>query len=165
MEMRRIREFLDRNHVRYVVMSHSPAYTASQVARSIHIPGRSLAKVVIVVINGQLAMVVVPADKDVDMTLLQTETGANDVRLADEAEFARKFEGCKLGAVPPFGNLFGVDTYLDASLADASHITFNAGTHTDVIVMHFNDYCDLARPRIAHLSVDPIETRFYVAQL
>lgn len=165
MATRRIREFLDGNHVQYVTISHSPAYTASQVAESIHIPGKSLAKVVVVAADRRLAMVVVPATKDVDMIRLQEEIRSNDVRLADEAEFATRFEGCKLGAVPPFGNLFGVDTYLDRSFLTASHIAFNAGTHTDVIVMDFADYVRLARPRIAPISADPLKSRFYVAQL
>lgn len=99
------------------------------------------------------------------MSRLQEEIRSNDVRLADEEEFATRFEGCKLGAVPPFGNLFGVDTYLDRSFLTAPQIAFNAGTHTDVIVMDFTDYVRLVRPKIAPLSVDPIQSRYYVAQL
>lgn len=165
MATRRIREFLDGNHVHYVTIVHSPAYTASQVAASVHIPGKSLAKVVVVVTDGCLAMVVVPASKDVDMTRFREEIRSTDVRLADEAEFAARFEGCKLGAVPPFGNLFGVDTYLDRSFLTASKIAFNAGTHTDVIVMDLADYVRLAGPTIAPISAKPIESRFYVEQL
>lgn len=163
--MRRIQEFLDGSHVRYVTIRHSPAYTASQVAESIHIPGKRLAKVVVAVADGRLAMVVVPSTKDMDMTRLQEETRARDVRLADEAEFANRFEGCKLGAVPPFGNLFGIETYLDRSFLSESQIAFNAGTHTDVIVMDSTDYLHLVRPRIVPISTDPIESRHYVAQL
>lgn len=165
MATRRIQEFLDGNEVRYVLISHSPAYTASQVAESVHIPGRSLAKVVIVVIDGHRAMAVVPATREVDMSRLQAVTGSVDVRLADEAEFAHRFEGCQVGAAPPFGNLFGMATYVEASLAREPHIAFNAGTHTDVIVMEFADFCRLAKPILAQIDMAPVETAYYVDQI
>lgn len=165
MATRRIREFLDGNHVRYVVISHSPAYTASQVAESAHVRGRILAKVVVVVVDHRLALAVVPSTRDVDMSLLQEATGTTDVRIADEAEFAERFEGCNLGAVPPFGNLFGLDTYVDRSLIQPPQIAFNAGTHTDVIVIDTDDYLALARPMLADIGAEPIGTHFYVSQI
>lgn len=165
MATRRIREYLDGNHVRYVVISHSPAYTASQVAESTHIRGKSMAKVVVVVIDGRLALAVVPSTRDVDMMRLQEEAGTANVRLADEAEFARRFEGCNVGTVPPFGNLFGMDTYLDGSLMEPPHIAFNAGTHTEVIVMDTNDYLLLAKPIIANIGAEPLSNKFYIAQI
>ncbi|HEY2586865.1 MAG TPA: YbaK/EbsC family protein [Tepidisphaeraceae bacterium] len=165
MATRRIQEFLDGNKVRYVLISHSPAYTASQVAESVHIPGRSLAKVVVVVVEGRLAMAVVPATCEVDMSRLQVVTGSAGVRLADEAEFAHRFEGCQVGAEPPFGNLFGMETYVEGTLANEPCITFNAGTHTDVIVMDFVDFQRLARPILARIDMAPVDTAFYVDQL
>lgn len=165
MATRRIREYLDGNHVRYVIISHSPAFTASQVAESTHIRGKSLAKTVVVAIDGHLALAVVPSTKDVDMARLQDQTGTQNVRLADEAEFASRFEGCSLGAAPPFGNLFGMDTYIDRTLIEATHIAFNAGTHTDVVVMDTDDYLHLAKPILADISAEPIETSCYVSQM
>jgi Ala-tRNA(Pro) deacylase len=165
MATRRIREFLDGNHVHYVVISHSTAYTASRVAESVHIPGRNLAKVVVVVMDGRLAMAVVPATKDVDMALLEQASGSLDVRLADEAEFANRFEGCQLGAAPPFGNLFGMDTYVDWSLGQRPSIAFNAGTHADLIAMDFGDYRRLVKPIFAHIEREPVMAGFHVAQL
>lgn len=165
MATRRIREYLDGNHVRYVVISHSPAYTASQVAESSHIRGKSLAKVVVVVVDGRLALAVVPSTKDVDMTRLQEEAGTSNVRLADETEFAHRFEGCNVGTVPPFGNLFGMDTFLDRSLMEPAHIAFSAGTHTDVIVMDTDDYFPLAKPILVDVSAEPIGSKFYVSQI
>ena len=160
MAARRIQEFLDGNHVRYAMIQHSPAYSASEVAQSVHISGRNLAKVVIVVINNRLAMAVVPATRDVDLNLLQRVTGFLDVRLAEEAEFADRFEGCQLGAAPPFGNLFGIDTYVEPRLLQQSHIGFNAGTHHQAILMKSDDYARLACPIVTHIAAEPIHDRF-----
>lgn len=154
MATRRIREFLDGNNVRYVTISHSRAYTAQEVAESTHIPGRIMAKTVIVSIDGQLAMVIVPATRSVDLGAIRLARGTEDVRLADEPEFKDRFLGCQTGTVPPFGNLFGMDTFIDPSLADQVYIAFPAGTHTDAIVMHFNDYLRLVRPVFMEMASD-----------
>jgi Ala-tRNA(Pro) deacylase len=165
MATRRIREFLDGNNARYVMIHHSPAFTASEVAASVHVPGKQLAKSVMVKIDGQLAIAVVPATRDVDFELLRSETGARDVRIAEEPDFVECFEGCQLGAMPPFGDLFGFGTYVERSLAKEKYIAFNAGTHTDVIVMEFNDYRRLARPKLAHIDADAGELKLYTAQI
>lgn len=157
MATRRIREFLDGNNAKYSVISHSPAYTAQEVAASVHIPGRSLAKAVIVDIDGRLAMAVVPASRDVDMNRLRKAVGGLRVQLADKQDFASRFEGCQLGTVPPFGNVFGMETYMDRELTKEEHIAFNAGTHTDVIVMEFNVYLQLAHPKLVEIAVEPIQ--------
>jgi Ala-tRNA(Pro) deacylase len=153
MATRRIREFLDGNHVKYVLISHSTAYTAQEVAESAHVPGRELAKSVIVRLDGRLAIAVVPATRDVEMALLRAETGAIYVGLAEEREFADRFEGCQLGAMPPFGNLFGMETVADRRLEEEDLIAFNAGSHTDVIAMRFVDWRRLVRPKVADISV------------
>ena len=164
MATRRTREFLDGNNVRYVMIHHSPAYTAPEVAASVHVPGRQLAKTVIVWIDGRIAMAVVPATRDVDFDLLRLAAGARDCRLAEEAEFADRFEGCQLGAVPPFGNLFGMETHVARALTDQPYVAFNAGTHTDVIVMEFEDYRRLVRPKLAEIDTDAAELKLYAAQ-
>ena len=152
MSIRRIQEFLDGNHVRYAVICHSPAYTASEVAESVHIRGRTFAKVVIVAIDGRLALAVVPATCEVDLSSLQDLTGVHDVRLAGETEFADRFQGCKLGTVPPFGNLFGVDTYVDRSLMKEEYIAFNAGTHAEMLQMAYADFDRLVRPAVVSVA-------------
>ena len=159
MATRRIQEFLDGNHAHYIQIRHSTAYSASEVAESVRISGRILAKVVIVVINDQLAMAVVPATRDVDLDVLQRVTGMEDVHLADEAEFVDRFQGCQLGTAPPFGNLFGLDTFVDAELLQHSHIAFSAGTHRDVIAMNTDDYRRLAQPRVAYIGAEPRHQR------
>ena len=165
MATRRIREFLDGQKVKYAVITHSPAYTAQEVAASAHIPGKALAKTVIVDIDGSLAMVVVPASREVDLGSLRTAAGARLVGLADKAEFATRFEGCQLGAMPPFGNLFGMDTYMDRNLAKEEHIAFTAGTHTDVIEMRFSDYRRLAHPKLIQIAMAPTPLATCVLQL
>lgn len=152
MATRRIREFLDGNHAKYVLISHSTAYTAQEVAESAHIPGKELAKTVVVRLDGRLALAALPATRDVDMGLLRAATGALYVGLAEEPEFADRFEGCQLGAMPPFGNLFGMETVADQRLADEDLIAFNAGSHTDVIAMRFADWRRLVRPILADIS-------------
>ena len=158
MATRRIQEFLDGNKVKYAVISHSPAYTAAEVAASAHIPGKDLAKTVIVDIDGTLAMAVVPASREVDMAALRAAAGASRVGLAEEADFAHRFEGCKLGAMPPFGNVFGMDTYVDRDLAKEEWIAFNAGTHTDLIALKFSDYRRVAHPKLARIGTTPAST-------
>lgn len=152
MATRRTREFLDGNKVKYAVISHSPAYTAQEVAESAHVPGRDLAKTVIVSIDGELAMAVVPATRQVDMVLLRRAADAQYAALADEAEFARRFEGCQAGAAPPFGVLFGMHTYVESDLAKEEYIAFNAGSHTEVIAMRFDDFRRLVRPILVTIS-------------
>jgi len=156
MATRRIREYLDGSAVRYVTITHSPAYTAQETAQSIHLPGRKMAKTIIVWIDGKLAMAVVSASKDADLELLRRQVGAKVVELAREVDFADRFVGCKLGTVPPFGNLFGVETFIDRDLAQREDIAFPAGTHTDVIIMRMADYIRLVQPTPVRIAVDPI---------
>lgn len=152
MATRRIREFLDGNKVKYVVIGHSRAYTAQEVAQSAHVPGKYMAKVVVVKLDGRLALAVVPATCEVDLERLREAAGAVEAELAAEAEFADKFEGCQLGSAPPFGNLFGLDTYADRALAHDECVAFNAGTHTDAIVLTFADWRRLAHPKLAPIT-------------
>lgn len=154
MATRRTREFLDGNKVRYALITHSPAFTAQEVAASAHIPGKDLAKTVIVLIDGELAMAVVPASRAVDTALLRSAADAQFVEIADEVDFAGRFEGCQLGAMPPFGNLFGMETFVDRELAKEEYIAFNAGSHTDVIAMRFADFRRLAHPRLALIAAE-----------
>jgi Ala-tRNA(Pro) deacylase len=160
MSTRRIRDFLTGSGVWYSIATHPSACTAQAAAKASHIPGRYMAKNVIVWIDGQLAMAVVPATMDLNLPALRAQTGAGEVRLADEFEFITAFADCQLGSVPPFGNLFGVKTYVDIKLAMQEQIAFNAGTRTDIVRMSFADYCRLAKPLIVQIAMEaPPETR------
>lgn len=152
MPAKRLKEFLDKQGVKYVCVSHSPAYTAQEVAASAHVPGWEVAKVVMVKVDGDLAMAVVPANRKVVPQDLREMLGAERVELATEAEFRDKFQDCELGAMPPFGNLYGMPVYVAPALAADEEIAFNAGTHTEIIKMSYKDFERLAKPRVLSFS-------------
>jgi len=147
-----LKDYLDRQGVRYAVLSHSLAYTAQETAAAAHVPGQELAKTVIVKLDGRFAMIVLPADHKVDLEQLRQATGAQNVRLATEEEFAPLFPGCDLGAMPPFGNLYGMRTFVDEELACDEKIAFNAGSHTELLRLRYADFDRLAHPQILHTS-------------
>ena len=152
MPVKKLKEFLDANKIKYVTVAHSPAYTAQQIAASAHIPGRELAKTVMVKIDGKLAMAVLPASFKIDFDLLGKASGAKKVELATEGEFKEMFPGCELGAMPPFGNLYGMDVFVAQSLAEDDEIAFNAGSHTELIKLSYKDFERLVRPKVADIS-------------
>lgn len=141
-------QFLDTHGVDYECIEHAPAFTASEAAASAHVPGRDFAKTVIVRIGGRMAMVVLPADRKIVLSDLRALLERHDVELATEDEFRSRFPDCEIGAMPPFGNLYGLPVYLAQSLAEESAIAFNACTHRDVIRMAFADYAELVKPEI-----------------
>jgi Ala-tRNA(Pro) deacylase len=147
-----IKSLLDREHVKYVTIRHSPAFTAQEVAESAHIPGRIMAKTVMVEIDGELAMTVLPSNHRVIMDDLCALTGTEEVRIAREDEFRHVFPDCEPGAMPPFGNLYDLSVFVSPDLAEESEIAFNAGTHTEVIRMMFHDFDVLVKPRVARFT-------------
>ena len=151
MPVQKLREFLDSNHVKYVTIGHSVAYTAQEIAASAHIRGKELAKAVMVLIDGELAMAVLPASFQLDLDRLKEVANAAAVRLATENEFKDKFPGCETGAMPPFGNLYGMKVFVDDTLAEDEEIAFNAGTHSELIRLAYADYQRLVAPVVAKL--------------
>jgi Ala-tRNA(Pro) deacylase len=148
MPTQRLREFLDTNRVKYIKIEHSPAYTAQEIAATAHIPGKELAKSVIVKLDGQMVMAVLPADHRIDFDKLREVSGAGKVTLADESEFSELFPDCSLGAMPPFGNLYGMDVLVDESLTKGDKIAFNACTHTELIRLSYRDFAALVKPKV-----------------
>lgn len=147
----RLRDLLDGASVDYEVTKHAEAYTAQEVAAAEHVPGWEVAKSVMLVTDGELVMVVLPAPLMVDLEKARLELGAADLRLAEEAEFSAVFSDCDRGAEPPFGNLYEVPTFVDASL-QAERVTFNAGAHTGTVTMARADYMELAKPRVVDVA-------------
>lgn len=143
-----LKRYLDENHVQYNVISHMPAYTAQTIAASAHVSGKRVAKNVIVKVRGELAMVVVPADRLLDLEELKEELGTTDVRLARESEFAGRFADCEVGFEPSFGNLYGLPLYVSSRLKESGEIIFNGGTRTDLVDMSFKDFERLTHPTI-----------------
>jgi Ala-tRNA(Pro) deacylase len=152
MPLAKLKEFLDSHDVRYLLISHSPAYTAAEIAASAHIPGKELAKTVIVKIDGKMAMMVLPASYKVDFDLLREATGGKDVALATEPEFQNLFPGCELGAMPPFGNLYGMDVHVADVLAEDKEIAFNAGSFTELMKLSYEDFERLVNPKVAQFA-------------
>jgi Ala-tRNA(Pro) deacylase len=148
-----LREYLDREHIRYSTLTHSPAYTAEEIAASAHIPGKNLAKTVMVKLDDRLAMAVLPATEKVDLERLREAAGARKAILAAEEEFKGRFSGYEIGAMPPFGHLHGMDVFVSATLAGDTEIAFNAGTHTDLVLMSYADFARLAHPKVVSFSV------------
>jgi Ala-tRNA(Pro) deacylase len=153
MACEKLKKFLDENKVQYVTITHSQAFTAQQVAASAHIKGKEMAKTVIIKFNEKLAMAVLPATYHVDFHLLKEVTGNENVILAHESEFREIFDDCELGAMPPFGNLYGMDVYVAQSLTADEEIVFNAGTHSELIRMKYSDFAKLVKPKILKFSV------------
>ena len=152
MPAKKLKEYLDSNDVKYVSVSHSKAYTAQEIAASAHIPGKELAKTVMIKIDGHLAMAVLPASYKVDFALLQKTLNADRVRLAYEQEFKDRCPDCEVGAMPPFGNLYNLDVYVAQSLTEDEEIAFNAGTHTELIKMKYKDFERIVSPKILMFS-------------
>lgn len=152
MSLSKLREFLDSRNVKYLVISHSIAYTAQGIAALVHLSGKKLAKTVIVKIDGVLAMAVVPASAHVDLDLLRSAIGASVLEIATEQEFKNAFPDCEIGAMPPFGNLYDMPVYADATLARHEEITFNAGTHRELMRLAWADMVRLVEPQIVDLT-------------
>jgi len=152
MPLSKLREFLDRNQVKYLVISHSVAYTAQGIAALTHIKGKELAKTVMVMVDGKLAMAVVPASFRVDLHRLKKYLKADSVELATEQEFRDRFPDCETGSMPPFGNLYGMDVFADETLAEDYEISFNACTHRELVRMNYEDFVRLTKPLVIPLA-------------
>ncbi len=152
MPTKKLLSYLDDHQVKYELIRHPRAYTAQEVAGSVHIPGQEMAKTVIVKLDGKMAMAVLPATAHVDFDLLQAGTGAKTVELATEADFKEVFTDCDVGAMPPFGNLYGVPVYVAEALSEDEQIGFNACTHTDVVRMRYDDFERLVEPTVIRFA-------------
>jgi Ala-tRNA(Pro) deacylase len=152
MPVKKLKDFLDKEKIKYLSIIHSPAYTAQEVAASAHITGRELAKTIIVELDGKMAMAVLPANRKIVLQDLREITGSDEVKFASEEEFESKFPGCETGAMPPFGNLYDMEVFLAESMSANEEIAFNAGSHTEIIKMSFDDFERLVRPKVVSFT-------------
>ena len=152
MSARKLRKYLDENSVKYINIAHSTAYTAQEIAACSHVSGRNMAKTVIILLKGKMAMAVLPASLTIDFSHLEDALGVDQAELATEEEFKDQFPDCELGAMPPFGNLYGMEVVVTESLAENDEIVFNAGTHRDLIKMKFKDFEKLVNPKRARFE-------------
>jgi len=152
MPIKKLKEFLDNHDVEYITISHSKAYTAQKTAAVAHIPGKEMAKTIIVKLDGQMAMAVLPASYQVDFDQLKMASGAKKVEISSEHEFRDEFPDCEVGAMPPFGNLYDMEVYVAKTLAEDEEIAFNACSHTELVQMKYKDFDKLAKPKILKFS-------------
>lgn len=144
----KLSEFLNQHQVNYTSISHPLAYSTREISHLCHISENQLAKTVIINVGNKLAMVVLPASFTIDFEKLKKVFHESNVSLASEAEFNGIFSDCELGAMPPFGNLYNVDVYVEKSLANNKEIVFNAGSHTEVIKISYKDFVKLVHPKV-----------------
>lgn len=152
MPVKKLKDFLDQNKIKYTIIIHSEAYTAQEIAASSHIPGKEIAKTVMVKMDGKMSMAVLPGSSKIDFELLKKASGAKEVALASEAEFMDMFPGCDVGAMPPFGNLYDMNVYAAEKLAEDDEIVFNAGSHTELIRLSYKDFERLVSPKVIKFS-------------
>ncbi|KPK74370.1 MAG: hypothetical protein AMJ79_14340 [Phycisphaerae bacterium SM23_30] len=143
-----VTEYLDKNKIKYQVCSHRPTFTAQHMAAEEHVPGMDVAKPVLVQADGKYYMCVLPACCKVDLDKLRTQLDAGDVHLATEKEMAKIFPDCELGAEPPFGSMFNLETLMDKSLGADGYIVCQAGSHEQAVRLDLEDYKKLTQPRI-----------------
>lgn len=149
--LRELKEILDENKVSYEVFNHALAYTAQEIAAKQHCSGNEMAKVVMLEVDDALIMAVIPASRKINLSIVMKSIGAKTVRLAMEDEFIARFPHCEIGAMPPFGNLFGVPVFVDPLLEEDKYIYFNAGNHVQTVRMQYKDFARIVKPRVAPL--------------
>jgi len=155
MPLTKLKQFLDSHGVKYLTIGHSPSYTAQEIAASAHIPGKELAKTVMVKIDGKLAMAVLTASQQLDTERLKQVAGAKNVEIASEQEFRDAFGECETGAMPPFGNLYDMEVYVSQPLPEDEEIAFNAGSHTELVRLAYSDFAKLVQPKVGDFGVGP----------
>lgn len=153
MPLKRLIDYLDSHHIKYEKITHSEAFTAQEIAASAHVSGKELAKTVMVKVDGNMAMVVLPASYRVNLDRLREAAHARRVDLAKEDEFQEMFPGCEIGAMPPFGNLYEMPVFVSDKLAEDEYIAFNAGSHRELIKLAFTDYERLVNPKIIKVAL------------
>ena len=149
MPIRKLKEFLDEVGADYTVTRHRPTYTAQETAQICHIPGKNMAKTVVIHLNGGLALTVLPAQFRVNLSRLRAFTSAWSLSVARERDFSEAFPECEPGAVPPFGNLFGMVVFAEELLNHDKTISFNSGTHSEIITMPYAQWKSVVHPYVA----------------
>jgi Ala-tRNA(Pro) deacylase len=149
---RRLKTFLDEHRVPYHVLRHHERFVSSEIAEALHVPGQELAKVVMVKVDGRLKMAVLPASVLVDLDAFAKSAGGSRAELASESEFRDAFPDCEVGAMPPFGNLYGIEVWVDTLLTTDRAIVFEAGNHQEAVKLAYRDFARLVRPNVADFA-------------
>jgi Ala-tRNA(Pro) deacylase len=148
MPVQQLKEFLEEANVEYMCLTHPPAFTAQELARHVKIAGDKVVKTVIIELDGKMAMLVMPATCRVRWNSLSRILETDFVDLADEQAFQDRFPDCEVGAMPPFGNLFGMTVYCAEPLTEQPELAFAAGSHTESLHMKTSDFLNLVQPMV-----------------
>ena len=146
-------QYLYQNHVRYDIIKHPVAFTAQGIAHASHLSGKELAKTVIIKIDGRMVMMVLPANYKLNIDMLRSIFWTDNVELAHEDEIGHMFPDCELGGMPPFGNLYGMEVYVSRELTQDGDIAFNAGNHSELVRMHYNDFARMVHPSVMDFAL------------
>ena len=153
MPLRKLTSYLDEHEVAYRILPHPIRYTAEATAEAAHVDPGEFAKSVVVRIDERTAMAVTRGQDKVDLELLRDAAGATRVELVSEWDFSKLFPGVEKGAMPPFGNLFGLPVYVERKLAEDETIYFNAGTHSEIMALAYHDFAKLVEPKVASFAL------------
>jgi Ala-tRNA(Pro) deacylase len=144
----RLISFLNASAVRYEIL-HQPFDLAPRAQQPPLVPVSIQSTVVRT--GKQHLLAVFPAGHSVDLKKL-ARLISEPVRLETEDDFKWLFPDCALGAIPPFGNLYGLTTWIDSSLARTDHIVFFAGNLNDSIKLAYSEYVAIVEPRIGEFT-------------
>ena len=150
--MQSLQRLLDDNRVHYEVHRHPTSFTAKETAAADHVPPSEMAKVVVLKSGDRFLLAVLPATHTLDVDLIRETAGDARLRLASEREFADAFADCEPGAIPPFGQLFGMPMWVDDSLGREREMVFNAGNHRETVHLAYADFVRLAKPEFGEFS-------------
>ena len=149
---RKVKGFLDENHIDYKILAHRETYTAQEIAAALHVSGQELVKIVVVKSGDGCVMTLLPASYKINMGKIKKILGDNQAILATEKDFKDLFPDCEVGAMPPFGNLYDIDVYVDRSLTKDEEILFQAGNHVETIKMKYEDFERISKPKVAEFA-------------
>jgi Ala-tRNA(Pro) deacylase len=147
-----LQRLLDDNHVPYEVHAHRQSFTARDTAAADHVPPSEMAKVLVLRGRDRLLIAVLPASHMLDLDRLRETVGDPQLRLASEREFGEAFPSCEPGAIPPFGELFGMTVWVDDSLGRERETVFNGGNHRETVHLAYCDFVRLAKPQFGEFS-------------
>ncbi len=151
--LKKLKDYLEQNQVRYEVGYHERVYTSQEIAAAMHVPGKELAKVVMVKADGKMVMLVLPGSYQVDTKKLKKVLACKRLGVAKERDFEELFPDCEVGAMPPFGNLYQLEVWVDQVLTEDEFIVFRAGSHVETLKIKYNDYARLINPKVGDFSV------------
>jgi len=151
--LKKLKDYLEKNQVRYEVGYHERVYTSQEIAAAMHVPGKELTKVIMVKADGKMVMLVLPTSYRVDTKKLKKVFQCKRLGIAKEKDFEELFPDCEIGAMPPFGNLYNLEVWVDQILTEDELIIFQAGSHVETLRIKYSDYARLVSPKVGDFSV------------